>query len=95
MSVDAINAALFEAAGALFTWRNALALHRDREIKGVYWPAWVFFALCGLWNLYYYPSLGQWWSVAAGALLVAGNLLWVAQALHLSLVRRPPERSEP
>lgn len=80
MKPDHINAA-FELLGALFTWRNALALYRDREIKGVYWPAWLFFALWGLWNLWFYPAIGQWWSMAAGALLVGGNLAWVGLAV--------------
>ena len=79
---DATNA-LFELAGAVLTWRNALQLHRDQEIKGVYWPVTGFFAAWGAWNLYYYPSLGQTLSFAAGALLFAGNCAWVVMALRL------------
>jgi hypothetical protein len=82
MSGDHINGA-FEFVGALFTWRNALQLYRDREIRGVYWPIWAFFAAWGVWNLWYYPSIGQRWSFYAGVLLVCGNLAWVAQAARL------------
>lgn len=81
---DLINAG-FELLGAAFTWRNALQLYRDRQIKGVYWPTMAFFAVLGLWNLYYYPSLGQWASFAAGVVLVAGNLAWVGLAVNLKL----------
>jgi hypothetical protein len=84
---DHVNA-VFEALGAYFTWKNAVSLYRDQEIKGVYWPAWLFFAAWGLWNLYYYPSLGQMWSFVAGIVLVAGNLAWVGMALKLWRLRR-------
>jgi hypothetical protein len=76
---DALNG-LFELFGAVFAWRNALQLYRDREIRGVYWPAWVFFTAWGLWNLYYYPSLGQWFSFGSGCLLVCGNIAWCVTA---------------
>jgi len=52
MRGDLINA-VFETGGAILTWKNFSRLLRDREIKGVYWPAFVFWALWGLWNLYY------------------------------------------
>jgi hypothetical protein len=58
---DAVNAG-FELVAALLTWRNVLQLYRDKQVKGVYWPAWAMFAAWGLWNLYYYPHLGQWLS---------------------------------
>lgn len=76
---DIINGTI-EYVGALFTWRNALQLWRDREVKGVYWPSTAFWALWGLWNLYYYPALGQWVSFSGGAFLVAGNVVWVCLA---------------
>ena len=82
MTSDAING-LFELIGAFLCWTNFRQLMRDRQIKGVYWPATAFFAVWGLWNLYYYPSLGQWFSFAAGVVLCAGNLAWVGLALRL------------
>ena len=82
MSPDHINA-LFELVGAVATWRNAWQLYRDQELRGVYWPATAFFAAWGLWNLVYYPALGQWYSTIAGAVLVGGNLAWVMLAVRL------------
>lgn len=82
MTPDAINAGL-ELGGAYFTWMNARQLYKDKEIKGVYWPTWVFFSVWGLWNLYYYPSLDQWLSFYAGIVLIAGNLAWVYMAVKL------------
>ena len=88
ISNDTING-LFELFGAVVSWRNAWQLWRDRQIKGVYWPAWYFFAGWGVWNLYYYPSLGQWRSFAAGAVLTAGNIAWVVAATIIARRRSP------
>ena len=87
-SLDIANA-VFEAGGALAAWKNALQLYRDRAIKGVYWPVYAFYSIWGLWNLVYYPSLGQPWSFAAGVVLVAGNIAWVGQAIRF---RKVPAR---
>ncbi len=55
----------------------------------MYWPATGFFAAWGLWNLLYYPALGQWFSFAAGVLLCFGNCVWVGHVLYYRwLVRK-------
>lgn len=74
---DAVNG-LLEFGGAWFTWGHAVALFRDKEVRGVYWPAFFFFALWGVWNLYYYRHLDQPLSWLGGAVLVAGNFAWIA-----------------
>lgn len=79
---DALNA-IFELTGALFVWGNVVRLRRDREVRGVYWPTMGFFAAWGFWNLWYYPSLDQWFSFAAGLLLVAGNTAWVLMVVWM------------
>lgn len=87
MSLDLING-LFELGGAILLWMNVARLHRDKCVRGVHpVPAW-FFACWGLWNLVYYPSLGQWFSVAGGALLVVANIVWVAQMVYYSSLSR-------
>jgi len=73
---DLINA-LFECGGAILTWINVRRLIHDKEVKGVYWPVWAFFSAWGLWNLYYYPSVGHIMSFLAGIILVSGNITWV------------------
>jgi hypothetical protein len=73
---DFINGML-ELGGAAFMTMDVRQILRDREVRGVYWPARGFFAVWGLWNLYYYPSLGQWWSTVAGASLVTVNIVWL------------------
>lgn len=81
---DLINASV-ELGGAYFTWRNYSELRQARELRGVYWPTIAFFTLWGIWNLVYYPAIGQWLSFAAGILLAAGNLAWVVLAIRLRL----------
>ena len=89
MTPDIVNG-LFELLGAYFTWMNAYRLWKDREIKGVYWPATAFFAAWGMWNLFYYPALGQWCSFCGGAVLVIGNMWWVVMALRLKFFTTSP-----
>jgi len=81
---DLINASV-ELVGAYFTWRNWHELRQARELRGVYWPTVAFFTVWGVWNLIYYPALGQWFSFAAGILLAAGNLAWVILAVSLQI----------
>lgn len=80
--MDAINGS-FELVGAAVVWMNVVRLRRDRVVRGVYWPSIGFFAAWGFWNLYYYPSLDQWFSFSAGVVLVAGNAAWVMMVLMM------------
>lgn len=72
----------FELVGALLLWKNVARLRRDRKVRGVDWRVSIFFAAWGWWNLYYYPSLGQWLSTGAGIVMVAANTVWVYFALR-------------
>ena len=76
MLPDVING-VFELGGAIITTMNVRQIFFDKEVKGVHWSPFVFFTAWGLWNLYYYPVLGQWFSFAAGALLVGVNCVFL------------------
>lgn len=78
---DLVNA-LFELCGAIVVWISVWKLYQEKEIKGVYWPAWAFFAAWGIWNLFYYPSLDQVLSFYAGIVLVLGNVTWTMMAVY-------------
>lgn len=84
---DAVNGC-FESLGALFVLNNCRALVRDKRVCGVSLLSSGFFSAWGGWNLYFYPSLGQWLSFAGGVGLVAGNVLWLALAIWFSRVTR-------
>jgi hypothetical protein len=78
---DLVNA-LFEGFGSILLWMNVKRLYKDKEVKGVYWPVNAFFASWGLWNLYYYPSVGHTLSFYAGIVLVLANLVWTSLAIY-------------
>lgn len=80
MTPDLINAS-FEFIGAAFTAANAKRVIADKGYAGIYLPAIVFFMSWGVWNLFYYPSLGQVFSFIAGICLVCANLTWIASML--------------
>ena len=84
---DMVNG-LFEAFGAWAVWGNVARLRKDRDVKGIVWQYTAVFMVWGWWNLYYYPSLGQWWSTAAGAVLVIGNTVWVFMWLKIRRSRK-------
>lgn len=81
MTPDLING-LFEFGGSVLLWMNVRQLMRDRGHRGVYVPATAFFAVWGLWNLYYYPNLGQWLSFAGGCSIVVANITAVVLMLR-------------
>ncbi len=82
---------LFEFFGGLVVWLNVRRLVRDRGYAGVNWMVAAFFSCWGFWNLYYYPSLGQWWSFAGGLAIVSANTVWLVMALRYGpLVKAGP-----
>jgi hypothetical protein len=77
---DGINGC-FELVGAVVCWLNVRQLYRDKKLQGVVWQVQGFFLAWGVWNLFYYPSLGQWASFWGGVMLVVGNGTWVVLAM--------------
>lgn len=80
MTPDIVNGC-FELVGAYFTWANFRAYHRVRKLQGVYWPTTGFFTAWGVWNLFYYPSIGQPLSFLGGCVLMLGNAAWIGLVL--------------
>ena len=72
---DLINGS-FEAVAALFTLNHCRVLLRDRAVAGVSIASMAFFTLWGVWNLWFYPHLGQTWSFAGGVLLTYSTAAW-------------------
>lgn len=86
MTPDLVNG-IFEAAGAGFMLLNIRSVMRHRSAAGADWRAVAFFGAWGLWNLFFYPHLGQWASFAGGCALVAANAVYVALLLRYSAGR--------
>lgn len=81
---DFINA-VFESFGGLFIGLSCWRLHQHKKALGIsLWHVWFFMAW-GYWNLYYYPSLGQWWSFAGGVGVVIANTIWFVMILYYRL----------
>ena len=78
---DWINGA-FEAFGSLFILNHCRAVYRDKAVAGVSIISTVFFSLWGVWNLFYYPHLGQWLSFFGGLFIVASNCVWVGLMIY-------------
>ena len=77
---DAINSAIL-ALCSITLWLNVQRLYRDKQIRGVSWMPTLLFAGWGYWDLYYYPHLGQWFSLVSTISITAANTLWVMMAL--------------
>lgn len=87
MNPDMING-IFELFGALFLILNVLRIHKDKKLSGVHWMPTVFFTVWGMWNLYYYPSLDQWYSFYGGLLIATVNTVWLLQIFYYSELRK-------
>src|SRR5438105_7336287 len=86
MNDDFINGA-FQVVAAVMVLNNVRALHRDREVRGVSIASTAFFFLYGVWNLRYFPLLGQWWSFAGGVLVTLANCLCVGMMIYYTYFR--------
>ena len=81
MTPDMING-LFETFGALLVFNHCRVTLRDREVKGVSITSSALFTLWGMWNLFFYSHLDQWFSLCGTCLLVSANTLWVMLLLR-------------
>ena len=83
MVPDFING-VFEAGATIALFAHVRALYRAKEVKGVSAGSFAFFASWGIWNLFYYPHLGQILSFYAGLGVVTMNVTWVVLAWRYS-----------
>ena len=90
INVDIING-LFELFGGCLLLLNILRLHKDKCIKGVSWTPVAFFTSWGFWNLYYYPSLEQWFSFFGGLFIVFINSIWLIQVFYYNKKKKEKE----
>lgn len=72
---------LFELLGGLMIWGNVVRIRQDKMVRGVNWKITGFFWAWGLWNLYYYPHLSQWFSFTGGLVICGTNFVWLFYAI--------------
>jgi hypothetical protein len=78
---DLING-LFEFLASFLLLLNVLKLYRDKKVRGVCHISVTFMAIWGAWNLFFYPSIGAWWSFAFCIPVVIVNTIWVSQMFY-------------
>lgn len=78
---DLING-LFELAGAVATGYNLVVLLRHKQVRGFAPWAYVYFTTWGAWNIYYYPHLHQFISLAGTICITISNCLYTGFALY-------------
>jgi hypothetical protein len=81
--VDLINA-LFELGGGLAIIPSIARAWRQGQVSGVHPLTPVFFWTWSLWNIFYYPALGQWMSFVCGTLCLISNSVWLMCVLLFS-----------
>lgn len=86
MMNDLVNG-LFELLAALFVLNHCRVLMRDRAVAGVSVVSVAFFTTLGLWNLLYYPSLGQSFSFICGLFVAAANALYIGMLVYFRRCR--------
>ena len=78
---DAVNG-VYELGGSLLLWLSVRKLYREKLVRGVHVIPTTFFWSWGVWNLYYYPHLGQWLSFIGGLSMVVANGVWAGQMFY-------------
>jgi hypothetical protein len=78
---DFINGCLEFFSAILVLW-NVRRLYIDKMVRGISLIPVIFFDTWGLWNIFYYASLDQWWSWTGGLFLVAANIWWTTLAIY-------------
>ncbi len=72
-----ITMGLIQVISAGFLSKSVWMLYQAKIVRGVsavtvaFWVAW------GLWDLYYFPSLNQWWAFSGGVIVTLMNALYV------------------
>jgi len=86
---DTINGG-FEFIAGILSWLNVWTLYKHKEVKGYNLYVWVFFTFWGFWNLYYYPSLNQWYSFFGGMSISITNITWITLVIYYKHFYRKP-----
>ena len=81
MTIDIINGTL-EFGGAIVIGISVWQLYQKKYAAGVSPYQFGFFSVWGIWNIFYYPQLDQWWSMAGGIAVVSMNTLWLVLYIY-------------
>lgn len=80
-AADSINGAI-ELVAAAMVLNHCRVLYADKCVRGVSVASVLFFFAWGLWNLYFYPALGQTLSFWGGVAVVIANAVYLGMLLR-------------
>ena len=75
--MDILNG-IFVFCGSVLVWINVFKLVKDKEVKGISVTVQTFFAIWGIWNIFYFYHLSLPYSMIANFILGLGNATWCA-----------------
>jgi hypothetical protein len=81
---DTINGG-FELFASAFILNHAWALWKSKQAYGISLVSTIFFGLWGLWNVFYYPHIGQMMSFYGGLAVLAANSVWIGLIIYLRM----------
>ena len=73
-------------ADGLFLLLSVFVLYNDKEVKGFSAGIFIWYAIWGFWNIYYYSVLDLPLSVLATIFALTANLIYLAQIYYYSKV---------
>lgn len=79
--MDIING-LFESLAGFVILLSCWQILKKKQLEGVSLFHIIFFNAWGVWNIFYYPHLGQWVSFVGGLGVLAGNTLWLCLCIY-------------
>lgn len=77
LSADTVNAG-FEIGSGFFTLNHCRVLYNDKIVRGVSLASIFCFVAWGVWNIFYYPSLGQYNSAYAAVFILLANFAYLS-----------------
>ena len=83
MNLDLINAS-FELFGGVAILMSANKCYQNKSADGISWVMTAFFFIWGIFNLFFYPSLGQNLSFYAAVFMVACNIAYTSLIIKYS-----------
>lgn len=81
---DIINGS-FELLGGFFILLSILRLYKDKKVRGVSVVHVAFFWAWGVWNVFYYPHLGQLASTIGAWIVLTANTVWTGMLIYYRL----------
>lgn len=79
---DLINGCL-ELIGCLSILNHVRVLWKSKQAHGISALSTTFFFGWGLWNLFFYPHLDQWFSFAGGIAITIANCICIGSILYI------------